>query len=128
MIRVRFLGLRTDVPRPLRGADLFVLPSWWAGFGLVLLEAMHAALPIGATDAGAIPGVVADGETGRLVPVGDPDSLATGILELLSHPERGRAMGEAGRRRLMERFSLAGEAEAHRRLYEECLAIRRERR
>jgi glycosyltransferase involved in cell wall biosynthesis len=126
--RARFLGLRHDVERILSCADLLVLPSLWEGFGLVLLQAMDAGLPIVATRAGAIPEVVVDGETGLLAPPRDPDSLATAILRVLRNPDRAAAMGRAGRERLGRSFSIEEEVRAHAALYEELLLRRAERR
>jgi len=103
---VIFTGIRHDVPRLMRGLDLLVSPSLWEGFGLVLLEAMAARKPILASRVSAIPEIVVDGETGRLVPPGDTDALAQGILYFLEHPDEGCRMGQAGRERLERLFPL----------------------
>ena len=118
---VRFLGFRRDIRRILSGSDLMVLPSHWEGFGLVLLEAMEAGIPIVATRVGAIPEVMAEGETGIIVPPHDPDALATGLVHLLRHPETAVEMGCAGRRRLSEEFGMRKAVQAHENLYEELL-------
>ena len=78
-------------------ADLFCLPSVQEGFGIVLLEAMAAGLPVIACRAAAIPEVVEDGVTGVLVPPRDPPALAVAMRDLLASPERRREMGDAGR-------------------------------
>ena len=83
------------------------MPSIWEGFGLVLLEAMAAGRPIVASRVATIPEVVLDGETGILVPPGDPMALAdapgrTGA----TIRARARQLGEAGRQRLREHFSI----------------------
>jgi glycosyltransferase involved in cell wall biosynthesis len=104
--RVHVLGPRKDVPALMHAIDVFVMPSIWEGFGLVLLEAMAAGRPIVASRVATIPEVVAEGETGLLVPAGDPLALATALAELADQPEVAARMGEAGRERLRRRFSL----------------------
>lgn len=116
--RLRFAGSRTNVPDFLRAADLFVHPSHQEGFSNAILEAMAAGLPVVACDVGGNPEAVVDGETGRLVPPRCPGRLAVAMSELLRDEGKRRAMGEAGRRRAEERFSLGrmvGELES---LYE----------
>ena len=88
-------------------ADLFAHTSQWEGFGIVLLEAMLAGLPVVATRASAIPEIVVDGVTGTLVPPGDVDGVAQAVGALLRDPERRRVLGEAGRRRALDEFSVA---------------------
>jgi glycosyltransferase involved in cell wall biosynthesis len=118
---VRFLGFRRDIRRLLSASDLLVLPSHWEGFGLVLLEAMAVGIPVVGTRVGAIPEVVADGETGLLVPPRDPDALATGLVRLLRHPDTAAEMGLAGRRRLAVEFGMKKAVAAHEDLYAELL-------
>jgi glycosyltransferase involved in cell wall biosynthesis len=103
--RVVFAGHRDDAAQRLGELDLFVLPSWTEGLPLVVLEAMARRRAVVATPVGGTPEVVADGETGVLVPPRDPEALAAAIRELLADPERRRRMGEAGYRRAAERFS-----------------------
>ena len=89
-------------------ADLLVTPSiCFDTFGLVNLEAMEHRRPVVATEFGGSPEVVLDGETGLLANPFDVAALAARIAELLRDPERARAMGEAGYRRLQERFTIA---------------------
>ena len=103
---IRFLGSRTDIPDLLRASDLFVHPSHEEGFSNAILEAMAAGKAVVATNVGGVPEAVLAGETGLLVPARDPESLAEGILALLQDPEKTRTRGEAGRQRVLERFSL----------------------
>lgn len=103
-------------------ADLFVHATRYEGSSLVTLEAMAHALPVVATRAGGIPDKVVDGETGRLVEVGDEVGLAEALAEALADPARRRAWGERGRERALALFAwpaLAGRVVA---LYEELLA------
>jgi glycosyltransferase involved in cell wall biosynthesis len=104
--RVTFLGEVRDVPALLARAALFVLPSRTEGISLTLLEAMARGLPLVTTRVGGNPEVVADGETGLLVPPGQPHELAAAMLSLLRDPDRGRRMGLAGRRRVEAHFEI----------------------
>ena len=103
---VHFTGWREDVPDVLGVMDVFCLASLWETFGLVLVEAMQAALPIVATRVDAIPEVVIEGETGLLVPPRDPERLAGRIIELLDNPQLARELGAAGQRRALRMCSL----------------------
>ena len=104
--RVHVLGPRRDVPALMHAVDVFAMPSIWEGFGLVLLEAMAAGRPVVASRVATIPEVVVDGETGLLVPPGDPVALAEALAELAHDPERAQRLGEAGRDRLRQQFSI----------------------
>jgi len=103
--RVVFAGFRDDVDRLLAAFDVFCLSSRLEGLGTSLLDAMAFARPVVATAAGGMPEAVEDGVTGRVVPVRDPVALARALLDLLGDPGRRRVMGEAGRRRFLERFT-----------------------
>ena len=105
----------------LRRADLFAHTPRWEGFGIVLLEAMLAELPVVATRVSAIPEIVVDGVTGDLVAAGDAGAAAGRILELLDDPARRRAYGEAGRRRAREEFSVARMTERTIDVYESAI-------
>jgi glycosyltransferase involved in cell wall biosynthesis len=104
--RVVFAGYRDDVPALLAAADVFVLPSFVEGLPLTVLEAMAAARPVVASRVGGTPEAVVHGETGVLVPPGDVEALAGALNELLADPERARRLGEAGKQRVKERFSV----------------------
>ncbi len=105
--RVVLLGFRRDVPMVLAALDLFVQPSIYEGFGLSLLEAMAAGLPIVASRVGGIPEVIEDGHTGLLVPPQDPAALAGAVVRLLGDQEGARRLGESAAGRARERYSLA---------------------
>ena len=121
---VIFAGFRDDVARVMSALDLFVLPSLWEGFGLVLLEAMRAGRAIVATTVSAIPEIVAAGESGLLVPPRDAGALAGAVVSLLRDPGRRAAMGAAGRTRLQSAFSVGAMVEATTEVY---LAVARAR-
>ena len=105
--RVHFLGWRSDTPTVMAALDLLLMPSLWEGFGLVLLEAMAQTVPIIGSDVSAIPEVVLEGETGRLVPPRDTGALATALAELLSDEAGRRHMGLMGQERVETTFSVA---------------------
>jgi glycosyltransferase involved in cell wall biosynthesis len=87
-------------------ADVFVHTSRWEGFGIVLLEAMLASLPIVATSVSAVPEIVVDGETGILLGEGDVEALAAALEELLAEPDRAQRLGAAGLERARSEFSV----------------------
>ncbi|MEO5576972.1 MAG: glycosyltransferase [Gaiellaceae bacterium] len=112
---------RTDIRDWLERADVFVHTSRWEGFGIVLLEAMLAGLPVVATRVSAVPEVVADGETGLLVEPGDHTGLARALEALLADDTGATELGEAGRRRARTEFSVSRMAERTKAVYEEAL-------
>jgi glycosyltransferase involved in cell wall biosynthesis len=125
--RVRLLGIRRDVPELLAAADGFVLPSLWEGLPIALLEAMASGLPVLATRVSGTSQVVEDGVSGLLVPPGDPVRLADGLrllLEVVRDPAATRAMGEAARGRVVERYGVRAQAAAHAALYRSILERR----
>jgi glycosyltransferase involved in cell wall biosynthesis len=103
--RIRFVhGISTDEIRYLyAGSALAVVPSEYEGFGLPAGEAMACATPVVATDGGALPEAI--GDAGRIVPSKDPGALADAIAELLQDDPQRQALGSAGRKRIVERFS-----------------------
>ena len=105
----------------LERAQVFAHSSRWEGFGIVLLEAMLAGLPIAATRASAVPEVVADGESGLLVEPGDTHALGDALAGLLADPDRARTLGEAGRARARTEFSVARMTDRTVALYERVL-------
>jgi glycosyltransferase involved in cell wall biosynthesis len=122
----RELGLEDAVSLPgrtaprdwLARADVFVHTSRWEGFGIVLLEAMLAGLPVVATRVSAVPEVVADGETGFLVEAGDVEGVARELSGLLADAELRRRLGDAGRERARTEFSVARMTERTLAVYE----------
>jgi glycosyltransferase involved in cell wall biosynthesis len=121
--RVRFLGWRTDVPAVLAAADVVLLPSRMESFGLVLAEAMALARPCVGAAVGGIPEVVEHGVTGVVV-APEPAAFAAALTPLVAWPDLRRRMGEAGRRRVLERFGAGRQAEAVAALLGEVLAQR----
>jgi glycosyltransferase involved in cell wall biosynthesis len=120
--RVRFLGVRHDIPEVMSSADGYIMSSAWEGMPMVLLEAGAAALPIVATRVGGNQEVVGDGETGYLAPPRDPAALASVMQRLmsLSGAER-RSMGARGREHVRIHYGLQRVAEQWETLYCELL-------
>jgi glycosyltransferase involved in cell wall biosynthesis len=103
---VTLLGFRRDVARLLAASDCLVLSSDFEGLPMVVLEAMASARAVVSTNVGSLPAMVEHGRTGLLVPKGEPAALADALTAVLASPDRGRAMGEAGRARVLERYPL----------------------
>lgn len=104
--RTAFAGLRRDVPDVMRAFDLFVQPSLWEGFGLTAVEAMAVGTPVVASRVGGVTEVVADGETGILVPPGDAPALAAACAQVLRDRDLAERLGRAGIERVHARFGI----------------------
>lgn len=102
---VRFLGFVSPVEEAIERAAIVVVPSLGEGFGMVALEAMERGRPVIASAVGGLPEIVADGETGLVVPPGDAEALADAIVALAGDLERAAAMGRAGRARALAEFT-----------------------
>jgi glycosyltransferase involved in cell wall biosynthesis len=107
------------MPDRLQQWDVLVLPSltrsnWKEQFGRILVEAMACQVPVVASNSGEIPNVV--GDAGLLVPEGDPGALRDGVAALLDEPARRLALGQAGRARVLARYT-------HRRIAEQTAQV-----
>jgi glycosyltransferase involved in cell wall biosynthesis len=123
--QVEFLGVRHDIAALLASADGFVLSSAWEGMPNVVMEALAAAKPVVATEVGGVAELVEAGQSGFLVPPGDPAALAAGMRLLMSLPEEQRnQMGLRGRQRMVTRYSLEAMADRWLALYRELLGSR----
>ncbi|MEX2247044.1 MAG: glycosyltransferase family 4 protein [Dehalococcoidia bacterium] len=107
-----------------RRAQILVSPSLYEGFGLPVAEAMASGTAVVASDAGALPELVVHGETGLVVPAADPPALAAALEALLADGAGCRAMGAAGRVRVLERFTWDRTARETEALYQRTLAAR----
>ena len=120
---MRLLGLRDDVAELYGASDALALSSAWEGMPNVVLEAMASGRPVVATTVGAVPEMVADGETGFVVPPGDQAALAGAMGRMMGlAPEERRAMGEAGRRAVRERHSVGSVLDGWEELFGRLLA------
>lgn len=117
-------GERSDVPDVMRALDCFVLPSLAEGISNTILEAMASGLPVLATAVGANGELVLDGRSGRLVPAGDVEALAAGLVAMATDPGSSAAMGRVGRERVEQRFSLPAMVEAYDGIYRQVAGHR----
>jgi glycosyltransferase involved in cell wall biosynthesis len=122
--RVRWLGLRRDMPALMDAADGFVLASAWEGMPLVLGEAMAMEKPVVATDVGGVGELV--GDCGAIVPAKDSEALAAAMLETMRRSREERAqMGRLSRERIVREFSIDAAADWWEALYEQPIGSRK---
>lgn len=119
--RIAFLGWREDAASVIQASDAVAVPSDAEPFGRVALEGMALAKPVVGTRAGGLPEIVAEGETGLLVPPRDPGALADAVLKLAEEPALARELGAAGARRVRERFDIRDKVSEIEALYCELL-------
>jgi glycosyltransferase involved in cell wall biosynthesis len=124
---VTFLGWQPNLAPMLTKWDLFIQPSLDEGFGIGILEAMAAGLPVVASRTGGIPELVADGHTGWLVPPRNPSALADRMRLLLAQPHLRTRMGAAGKARVRAHFCIVQMASRVSAIYDAILAGRRTR-
>lgn len=122
--RVRFLGVRDDVARLLHVSDVLVLPSHDVveTLPLAVLEAMAAGVPVVASRAGSIPGLIRDRVDGILIEPADAVELAEGIAYILGNPAAARAMADSARARVAQRYSIERMVERYQDLFEALAA------
>lgn len=120
--RIKLVGNQEAIENILPCADLVFQPSEHESFGLVHLEAMACEIPVIGTDSGGVREVVVDGETGYLCEVGDTDAMAAHAIEILTDEKLAEALGRAGRKRALERFSEDAIVDQYEALYRELTA------
>jgi glycosyltransferase involved in cell wall biosynthesis len=119
---VTFTGARNDIPEIMAASDVVVLCSECETFGKVLVEAMAAGKPVIGTAVDGIPEVIADGQTGILVPPGDCFALTGAMEKLLAQRELAASMGRAGRARAHELFDIRSSVGRLQEIYAELYA------
>ena len=119
---VRFLGLRRDVAGVLAAGDVVALTSANEGTPVSLIEALAAGLPVVSTDVGGVRDVVGDGESGLLVPAGDPAAVASALERLGRDPALRARLGSTGRADVVERYAVSRLLDDLDRLYRRLLA------
>jgi len=115
--RVHLLGSRRDVPDLQAAADIFVMPSFWEGLPLAVLEAMFAGNAIVASRTSGIPEAIDDGMNGLLTPPGDVDALAVALRRVMTDSDFRIALGRAALRRAQSRFTVGAMTDDYERLY-----------
>ena len=118
---IEFTGYAANSFNELKKIDIFVLPSRSEGFGISILEAMAAGLPVVATDVGGIPEQILDGETGILIAPYQPEMIAKAVIYLLENRQIARKMGEKARTRAVEYFNYSRFVKSHEELYHELM-------
>jgi glycosyltransferase involved in cell wall biosynthesis len=121
--RVHLLGVRSDVPRRMAGADILLLPSLTEGIPGVILEAGAQSVPSVAYDIGGVGEAIRDGETGRLIPFGEEAAFVKAVADLLADTPKRRAMGAQARAFIEANYSLEQSVDRFERLYRQLVAI-----
>ena len=115
-------GMVDSVEAVLAGADLMIHPSVEEPFGIAVLEGMRAGLPVVASEVGGLPEVVAAGVTAQLAPPREPALLAEAVNGLLATPDVCRQMGQAGRERWRNLFTLDSMIDRVEKQFEGCVS------
>ncbi|MBW4592657.1 MAG: glycosyltransferase family 4 protein [Brasilonema angustatum HA4187-MV1] len=119
--RISFLGDRTDVPDLLAQSQIFILSTHYEGLPISILEAMRAGLPVVATSVNGIPEEVEHGKTGLLVPRKDVQALVNALQTFIESPDLRQQMGEAGRQKFKQEFTVERMINETKAVYEEIL-------
>lgn len=118
--RVNFVGFRKDIENVYKELDIFVMPSHFEGFGLVLVEAMAAGCACAAYNTSSLPEIVRDNETGLLVPP-NPRALADAIVKLSVDAELRNRLAQNATTEVRERFSVDAMVDGYERLLSEII-------
>lgn len=119
--KIIFTGKIEDIPQILASLDIFVLPSLNEGFSRVIIEAMACAKPVIATSVGGNSEAVIDGITGFIIPIKSPGILAQKIIELIENKDKIVQIGQKGRERVVNNFSLTHYVTNMEQIYDEFL-------
>lgn len=121
--RVSFTGFISDadVYGLVAASEMLVHPALHEDFGLIVAEAQALGAPVLAFDSSGPAMIVADGQTGRLVPVGDLAAMESALVKMLDEPETLRRWGEASRTRALARFAAESTAREWELAYDACI-------
>lgn len=116
--RIRFLGMRRDIPQLLAAMDVVVLASLEEGLPVSILEAMGAGKPLVASSVGGIPAVVRELETGMLVPPGDARALGQALARLLGDDALAQQLGQGGFRLVSGKYGAKAMVQSYKAIYD----------
>jgi glycosyltransferase involved in cell wall biosynthesis len=119
--RVRFLGVRHDMPAVMNALDILVSPGQFEACSRAILEAMAAGVPVVGAHEGGNPELIVSGETGVLFPSGDAPALTRALQGLIGNPSLRKAMGEAARTRVEAAFGIERQVQETEAAYEAVL-------
>jgi glycosyltransferase involved in cell wall biosynthesis len=125
---VHFTGHRPDIAAVLAGLDVVVIPSIEESACYVAVEALLMGKGVVASEVGGLPDSVRHGQTGLLVPPGDPAALAAAVATLIADPAMGQEMGRRGRQECLRRFDIDATTAQVEALYRAALHGRRRNR
>lgn len=124
--RVKFVGKVenfSDIPRWYKAMSVVAVPSRVEGFGLTCLEAMASGCAVVATQTGAFPEIIQEGQNGWLVPCGDTGALTDKLLEVTRDPLRIKEIGKLARERVVASYTIKKTAEKTAKVYDEALSV-----
>jgi glycosyltransferase involved in cell wall biosynthesis len=120
--RVELAGLQKDAATFLNSLDIFVLPSRWEGFGIVILEAGLSGLPVLASRVDGILEIISDGEDGLLFDPGDVDALSAKLQKLLTEPAERARLGKKLQQKVIEKFDIRKIVKQYEELYKKIIS------
>jgi Glycosyltransferase len=123
---ITFTGFRSDVGAFMNIFDMLVVSSTGEGLTATIIDALALEIPVVTTDAGGVPEIITNGETGIIVPQADPDALAQGIIWTLNNYDKAKEMAKRGKRDVVEKFSAAAMVEGSLRIYQKICSAGRD--
>lgn len=122
-LSVTFLGFFNEMPKLFSITDVFVMPSLMEGLGIAVLEAMAAGKPVVASGVGGLNETIIHGKTGLHVPPANSSEIAEAIEKILSNNQLAKEFGNAGRKRVVDKFSIDSMARRNESLYYDLAGV-----
>jgi glycosyltransferase involved in cell wall biosynthesis len=123
--QITFTGFRSDVGALMNIFDMLVVSSTGEGLSATIVDALALEIPVVTTDAGGVPEIITNGETGLIVPQANPDALADGIMWALNNYDEAKEMAKRGKREVLEKFSANAMVEETLRIYQKICSAGR---